>query len=155
MRILIMSDAHGISHSIISAIENEPKAELVYYLGDGADVADDVFEAFRDKKMFIVLKGNCDMGTRFPDFDIRTIEGVKIYACHGHNESVKYTRSVLSERARSNNCTVALFGHTHQGFEDYEDGLYLFNPGSLLEKQYGVLDIEKNGILFTQKKLSG
>lgn len=153
MRILILSDAHGSAFNIIEAIEKEPTAEVVYYLGDGADDADDIFNAYRDKRMFITLNGNCDFYSTFPSLDIRSIEGVKIYACHGHNENVKYTYSVLRERAAENGCTVALFGHTHQKYEEYDDGIYLFNPGSVRDGSYGVLDIEKNGILFTQKRL--
>lgn len=155
MRVLILSDAHGINRYIIDALEREPEAEVVYYLGDGADKADEVFYAYKDKKAFITVRGNCDLASSFPDFDVRGIEGVRIYACHGHNEYVKSTYSVLREKAVSNNCTVALFGHTHEKFEEYIDEMYLFNPGALMLGCYGVLDIEKNGILFTQKRLFG
>lgn len=153
MRILIMSDAHGQSFNVSEALDREPAAELVYYLGDGADDASNVFNAYRDKKMFITLKGNCDFYSSFAECDIRRVNGIGIYACHGHNEQVKYTYSVIKERARAKGCTVALFGHTHQKYEEYDDGFYLFNPGSIREGDYGVLDIEKNGILFTQKSL--
>ena len=88
-----------------------------------------------------------------PERDIRNVNGAKIYACHGHNENVKYTYSHLKELARENGCNVALFGHTHTQYCDYDDGLYLFNPGSIRNGEYGVADIEESGILFTEKKL--
>ena len=37
MRILILSDAHGANFNLIEALEKEREAELVYYLGDGAN----------------------------------------------------------------------------------------------------------------------
>lgn len=153
MRILILSDAHGANFNLIEALEKEREAELVYYLGDGANAADDIFYPYRNKKCFITLKGNCDLGASFPERDIRNVNGAKIYACHGHNENVKYTYSRLKELARENGCKVALFGHTHTQYYDYDDGLYLFNPGSIRNGEYGVADIEESGILFTEKKL--
>lgn len=153
MRILILSDAHKASFNLLQALENERSAEVVFYLGDGANDADDIFFPFKGEKQFIILKGNCDLGASFPERDIRSINGAKIYACHGHNENVKYTYSHLKAVARENGCNVALFGHTHTQYSEYDDGLYIFNPGSIKNGEYGVADIEKSGILFTEKKL--
>lgn len=153
MRILILSDAHKASFNLLQALENERSAEVVFYLGDGANDADDIFFPFKSEKQFIILKGNCDLGASFPERDIRSISGAKIYACHGHNENVKYTYSHLKAIARENGCNVALFGHTHSQYLEYDDGLYVFNPGSIKNGEYGVADIENSGILFTEKKL--
>lgn len=41
-----------------------------------------------------------------------------------------------------------LFGHTHQPLTEYDDGLYMLNPGSLHGGgTYGVLDITAAGVV--------
>ncbi len=44
---------------------------------------------------------------------------------------------------------VLLFGHTHNAVTEYEDGLYIMNPGSLSGSTgtYGTLDIVPAGIV--------
>ena len=51
--------------------------------------------------------------------------------------------------ARERKAQVLLYGHTHNAFTDYEDGLYLMNPGSLSGWQatYGTLDLTEQGIV--------
>ena len=47
-----------------------------------------------------------------------------------------------------------MFGHTHVPCEEYVDGLYLFNPGSLgYEGTYGYIDIVGGGIRTAVVKL--
>lgn len=153
MRILVLSDAHHANFNTLEAIKNEPSAEIVYYLGDGAGDVDSIANEFRDKKAFIILKGNCDFSANFPEVDIRTVENNKIYACHGHNENVKYTYNYLKMNALSEKCNIVLFGHTHFQYYDYFEEIHYFNPGSIKDGFYGVIDIEKSGVLFTKKHL--
>ena len=42
---------------------------------------------------------------------------------------------------------AALYGHTHNPHHDYYDEMHIFNPGSIREGRYGVIDIEENGIM--------
>lgn len=153
MRILVLSDAHRINYKAVRAIESEPTAEVVYYLGDGANDIVSIAENYRDK-FFIILKGNCDFSAPLPETDIRTLENTKIYACHGHNENVKYGYYHLFCEARQNNCQLALFGHTHEPYHDYENEIHLFNPGSIRDGNYGVIDITPKGIMCIHKKLN-
>ena len=57
--------------------------------------------------------------------------------------------------ARERKAQVALFGHTHHALEEYDDGLYLLNPGSLnsWEPSYGTVDITPQGIVTNVVKL--
>ncbi len=153
MRILVLSDSHKANYNVTEAIEREPSAEVVYFLGDGVNDTEDISFNYRDKKAFILLRGNCDFYADFPDFDIRTFENIKIYACHGHNEYVKYGYGHLKQRVSEEKCTVGLFGHTHEQYEEYDDGIYIFNPGSIRNGNYGVIDIKNGNILFTKKSL--
>ncbi len=152
MRILVLSDSHRHIANLVEAISNEPAAEVVYFLGDGTYEMDEVTEIFKDK-MFIVVRGNCDFIDTVPLCDIRSVGEAKIYASHGATEKVKLSFVGIKNEAIKNDCNIALFGHTHQKYYSYEDGLHLFNPGSIKEGSYGVIDIMENGVMCFHKNL--
>ena len=152
MRILVLSDSHKHIANLVEAISNEPTAEIVYFLGDGTYEMDEVREIFKDK-MFITVRGNCDFIDTVPLCDIRSVDTCKIYASHGAVENVKYSFAGIKSEAINNGCNIALFGHTHQKYYSFEDGLHLFNPGSIKEGNYGVIDIMGNGIMCFHKNL--
>ena len=88
-----------------------------------------------------------------PFSDIRSVDLAKIYASHGAEENVKLSYVGIKRAARENNCNISLFGHTHEKYYSYEDGLHLFNPGSIKDGYYGVIDITENGIMCFHKNL--
>lgn len=153
MRILVLSDSHRDAVSLYTAIEREPTAEVVYFLGDGCGEASEAAARYIGKKQFICVKGNCDFCADVPEKDIRTLENTRIYATHGYAENVKFTYQNLYYAAKENGCTLALFGHTHDPYLDYYDGIYLFNPGSLKSGEYGVVDLTEKGLICINKKL--
>ena len=153
MRILVVSDSHGNKWNFQEALEKESSSEVVYFLGDGYRDYEEMLYSFGEKKAFIAVSGNCDLACTFPDKDIRTIGGVRIYATHGYMEKVKFGFYTLECSARQENCRIALFGHTHEPYSNYYDGLYLFNPGSINNGFYGVIDIAENGIICFNKNL--
>ncbi len=153
MRVLVLSDSHKHVANLVEAISREPSAEVVYFLGDGISEMEEMAEIFKDKKFFIILRGNCDYITTTPLNDIRSLGSYKLYASHGAAENVKYSLEGIKKEARSNGCNIALFGHTHQKYYCYEDGLHLFNPGSIKEGSYGVIDITDNDVLCFHKNL--
>ena len=153
MRLLILSDSHGRRSYVFDAIDREPTADTVYFLGDGMNEVEEAAEIYGASKRFICVCGNCDRNSLALTRDIRTIGGKRIYASHGFRENVKYGTYMLEDVARENKCDIALFGHTHVPCCEYRDGLYLFNPGSLFDGLYGVVDIVSNGVACVNKKL--
>jgi putative phosphoesterase len=149
----VVSDSHGNKWDLFEAIEKEPTAEVVYFLGDGYRDLEDAEFAFGHEKAFISVCGNCDFACNAPVRDIRTICDTKIYATHGFAEKVKFGLYELEAEARRENCQIVLYGHTHQNFSSYKDGLYIFNPGSIKEGFYGVIDITEKGIICFNKNL--
>ena len=89
----------------------------------------------------------------YTEKDVRTLDNTKIYATHGYVEKVKFGLFDLEERAKNENCGLVLFGHTHQPTKQYKDGVYYFNPGSIKEGFYGVVDITEKGIMCINKNL--
>lgn len=154
MRILVVSDSHKMQYSLFSAIESEPAAEVVYFLGDGSDEYEEAVFIFSHEKAFIGVRGNCDMYTSLPSSDIRTVCNKKIMAVHGYEQNVKFGLYDLQLDAVSNKCDIVLFGHTHTPLSLYKDGIYYFNPGALKDGCYGVIDITDSGIICINKKLN-
>lgn len=156
MRILVASDTHGDTASLRRAILAQPQAQVVIHLGDGEEDVAQVKPSFPDK-MFLQVRGNCDWTSQLSSVGEYEVEGVKIFYTHGHIYGVKSGDYGLISAAREHKAQVALFGHTHLAREDYEDGLYLMNPGRLggWEASYGILDITPQGIVTNVVRLEG
>lgn len=154
MRILVASDTHGDAASLRRAILAQPKAEIVIHLGDGENDVDQVKRSFPEK-MFLQVRGNCDWASQLPTVGEYEAEGVKIFYTHGHVYGVKSGDYTIVSAAREHKAQILLFGHTHLAREDYEDGLYIMNPGRLSgwEPSYGTIDITPQGIVTNVVKL--
>ena len=158
MKILIFSDAHGRSRGMEKALGMHPDAELVLFLGDGVSAARDVFKTLPARKVGICVHGNCDGPFSFglADEEILDLEGHRILFCHGHRYGVKGGLGGLIAAARRKECDIALFGHTHEPYEEYlsEYRLWLFNPGSIAEPShgdptFGLLTLTPDSVLFS------
>ena len=63
--------------------------------------------------------------------------------------------------AKRQGADIALFGHTHERYEEYlpEYGLWLFNPGALAypergEPSFGLLTVTPGGLLFSHGEIT-
>ena len=157
MRILVLSDSHGREQFALKAIESQPTVNVVIHLGDGAD--DLVRASSRyQTKLFIQVAGNNDYCSILPYDRIAEFDNVKLFCTHGHTHNVKYSLEDLKNDAKRNGCQILLYGHTHDAVVDYEDGLYILNPGSvggigLGGASYGIIDITPSGIVCNVIKL--
>ena len=147
MKILVVSDTHGNFDNLYKVVLSHSDADVVIHLGDGANEIDQVKTLFPNK-MFVCVKGNCDFGSDKNTTEIITLDGKKIIASHGHLYNVKYSIYNYICAARAENADIALFGHTHVAYTDYDDGLYIMNPGSLgkYNASYGLIEICPAGI---------
>ncbi|MDE7440373.1 MAG: YfcE family phosphodiesterase, partial [Clostridia bacterium] len=122
----------------------------IIHLGDTSADGNYIRGKYPDKT--VVINGNCEVFCVGEKEKVLDIEGVKIFACHGHMYSVKTTLSRLAKRAKELGCDIALYGHTHDAREDEIDGVTLLNPGTLsryAEKSYLYIVIYDGK--FTQK----
>ena len=67
------------------------------------------------------------------------------------SQLAKFTTMNMIYAAREEKANILLFGHTHQAMTDYDDGLYIMNPGSCsgYYATYGVIDITPKGDIVT------
>lgn len=152
MRILVFSDSHGSSRCIEEALLIHQDASAVIHLGDGERDMSRVEDLLEGKKVIQVC-GNCDFASLLPCNEIVTLGGVKIFCSHGHTELVKHGTGALRSKARSLGAHIALYGHTHESVTDYDEGLYVMNPGSARVGEYGAIDITPSGIMLLKMKL--
>ena len=146
MKLMIASDIHGSAffcRKMLEAYEREEADRLlilgdILYHGPRNDLPRDyapkeVIEMLNGKKEEILsVRGNCDtevdqMVLQFPilaDYAFLSIDGVNIYATHGHiwNPS---NLPMLKEG------DILLNGHTHIPACEEKEGYIYMNPGSV------------------------
>ncbi len=146
MRILIFSDSHGAGHILNDVLLLHSDIQTVVHLGDGAREAEDAADRFPERTFYCV-RGNCDFAASAPEVRLEILGGKRILMTHGHRYGVKGGLYTYSCAAREQKADIALFGHTHQPLEEYDDGLYIFNPGSIKDGRYGILDVSPQGVM--------
>lgn len=172
MKFLIASDIHGSAHycaQLMEAVKRE-NPDKILLLGDllyhGPRNAlpeeydcPQVYDLLNNlKEQILAVRGNCDsevdqMVLNFPilaDYALLEVDGVHIYATHGHLWNEQYLPPMQEG-------TVLLNGHTHVP-ACTEHGNYIYmNPGSVSIPKEGsrhsYMTLE-NG-LFQWKDLSG
>jgi len=146
MRILACSDSHGRRDRLVLALEQQPGAGILVFLGDGA--ADAAFFAREPGRQAFLVRGNCDGAScGLPLWEEFTVLGKRVFCTHGHFAGVKSGLGELQRAGRERGADLVLFGHTHEPLVLYEDGLTLFNPGSIHDGNYGFADITQAGIV--------
>ena len=129
MKILVMSDSHGIRSYMEQAVKKE-NPDIAIHLGDCVSDAEELGRKFPNLRLFSI-KGNNDWANEPIEAVYETDFG-KIYMCHGHKLGVKSGLSNLVYTAKAKNCTIALYGHTHVANIEEIDGVTVVNPGALL-----------------------
>ncbi|MBR3438809.1 MAG: YfcE family phosphodiesterase [Clostridia bacterium] len=146
MRLLVFTDSHGRASVMRDAIEKHPEADIIVHLGDCERDADRI-EDLAGERPFYRVCGNCDFMPANPLNELIKCGDITVLCTHGHLERVKHGTQMLEEKAKQLGVTVALYGHTHEPDNRYEDGLYIFNPGAAQDGCYGIVDITDKGIL--------
>lgn len=150
MKILTMSDSHG-RFEIMHKIYKKEKPDYVFFQGD---YTKDILELsyVEEESEYIIVKGNCDIEDYANPVRIEIeIEGYKFFITHGHHYNVKHTYEYLEKEAKQLKMDVAVFGHTHVPYFNKKDGVYLFNPGAVKDKNYGIIEIKDKDIKFELK----
>lgn len=126
--VTVLSDTHGNAGALEKLDGIFSESDFIIHLGDTSGDGAKIAKKYPDKTYLI--NGNCDIMHCGENELVIDIEGVKIFATHGHLYSAKTTLLKLAKRARELGCKVALYGHTHRAGEDEIDGVTLINPGT-------------------------
>ncbi|WP_425446384.1 metallophosphoesterase [Dethiothermospora halolimnae] len=145
MDILVFSDTHGMLNDLKKVKEKVNNVDLIIHLGDYTKDTGEIKKIFN--KEVICVKGNCDISdNNTKEEEILTINDKRILLTHGHKYKVKMDINNIYYRGIELEVDLVLFGHTHLALNIENNGLKLFNPGSLSyprnrEKTFGVLNI--------------
>ena len=86
-----------------------------------------------------------------PPTEIAQVGGKRLFVTHGHLYQAKFTIYNMICAAREEKADILLYGHTHCAMNEYDDGLYIMNPGSCHGSgaTYGYIDITDKGDIVT------
>ena len=149
-RLVIMSDSHGNDDLVWKIIDENPEADYYIHLGDLCSDA-----AYFPN--FIMVRGNNDYDYTIPNELVTQFNGVRMYLVH--SSGFGYNREAsLVRMAKLNECSIVLFGHTHQWCDETVDGIRLLNPGSLQWNRdrsqlgYYLMTIDENSSIEINRK---
>ncbi|HHX51622.1 MAG TPA: metallophosphoesterase [Clostridia bacterium] len=147
MRLGILSDTHR--KLLLADVALEQMGEIDYLLHAG-DHFEDAMELATGRSFSCkAVVGNCDFFVAGPEEEILELEGVRLLLTHGHRYQVKSGYQGLLTRARALEVQAVIFGHTHRPQMEKEEGILLFNPGSIGAPRdnggatFGVLEINR------------
>lgn len=154
MKACVFSDSHGYAANMMNAVRLE-KPDVVFFLGDGDRDIAELETKFPGLTVYAV-RGNCDFRSERDNAVCCELEGVTVFATHGHMSDVKYDPGLelLTEQALQAGARIALFGHTHRQHMSENRGVTLINPGESGRgwyPGYAVLNIE-NGAFSAELK---
>ncbi|HEY5561780.1 MAG TPA: metallophosphoesterase [Clostridiaceae bacterium] len=128
MKIIVASDTHGSSYEISLLAKIISGADIFIHLGDNNEDVDNLTRFFHGQTFEV--RGNCDYFSSVPLERIEVIGNKRIFITHGHKYGVKTSYNTLLRKAKELKVDMVLFGHTHLAELLFEDGIWMFNPGS-------------------------
>lgn len=153
MRIIVLSDSHAMTKTLFEIIEMHlQNADLFIFLGDMDADFDRVLMLYPQIK-YRRVAGNNDRHTAHPPEQTIEAGGKKIFFCHGHTYWVKHGYGDIISHCKSIGADICLFGHTHIPYKNYDEGLYIMNPGAVCTGCYGIIDIVESGVMTILSKL--
>ena len=148
MKALVMSDSHGSVDSIRylcgEAWKRTGPVDAYFHLGDGAGdfrALEAFFHAHDPEAVLENVRGNCDFyAPNVPDQKTVRFGGTSILLTHGHHLCVKQGLYLLDDEAVRQECSIALYGHTHEPAMDMYSVL-MINPGSVQDGRIAFLEV--------------
>ncbi|MFY4774680.1 metallophosphoesterase [Metabacillus sp. RGM 3146] len=145
MKVLIMSDSHGLTDEVAEICRrHKEEVSAVIHCGDSELAAND--PVIQD---MLIVKGNCDYDARLPEEIIHDAGGYRFLIVHGHLHSIKTTLMNVKYRADEENASIICFGHSHIAGAELVDGKLYINPGSIRlprlrnVKTYAILELDE------------
>ncbi|CAH0346305.1 metallophosphoesterase [Bacillus sp. CECT 9360] len=127
MKVLIMSDSHGLTHEINLIKERHGhEVDAMIHCGDS-----ELPMRATEMKGFLTVRGNCDYDEAYPDERLEEIGGLHFFVAHGHLYNVKMTLMNLAYKSEETNADIVCFGHSHIAGSEMVDGTLFINPGSI------------------------
>lgn len=153
--IAVVADTHGRPHPKLAERLDAIAPHRILHAGDIGDLA--VLKALERLAPVIAVRGNID--GRAPDLpDVVTIDILhdtrtllRILLTHIAVNGPKLRADVL-RRAKAEDASIVVCGHSHVPFATHDRGVTVFNPGSVGPRRFhlpivlGVMDVSNDGV---------
>lgn len=159
MRVIIVSDTHGMDFTFREVIAKEHKIDFLIHAGDTSGSEQMIKNSVSCPVKVVLGNNDYAMGLRYEEeFDLGSH---RCLLTHGHRESVYYGTDRLIYKAAERGCDIVVYGHTHVPSIEYDEDLNVraINPGSLTyprqaghRPSYVVMDIDNNGEISAEIK---
>lgn len=130
MLIGVISDTHIPTRSVEipkKVFEVFKNVDLILHAGDIESVS--VLKELEEIAPIKAVNGNCDFNLSFNEYEIITVENIKIGLTHG-TVYPKGDEQQLYYKAKELNVDILISGHTHQAMIKQVKDVLLLNPGS-------------------------
>ncbi len=170
MKIGVLADTHipdrnrGLPPRVL---ERFASVEIVLHAGDITEI--DVLQQLQESvSLTFAVYGDRDpanVRSLLQETQVLEFGGCRVGLIHGHHELVQnplarlrgllgaspYTPEFFDNlRSRFNGVDAIIFGHTHVPYARVHEGIFFFNPGSLVPRRgmpsVGLLEIDPRGI---------
>ena len=153
-KILVASDTHGRNENLKLVIQKNRPIDKLIFCGDGEGLEKVIREYVGEKCELYMVRGNNDYFSSLPwDMEFE-VGNQKAFLTHGHLYGVSVSEGRILDEAKSRNCGICFFGHTHRPVEEKKEGIFFINPGSLSyprqmnhRPSYMIIEEEDNGKL--------
>lgn len=153
MRLVVVADTHGRPHPESARHIAAEKPHRILHAGDIGDLS--VLDDLDRIAPVIAVRGNIDVRARWvPDaITLDVVDAQRLVLrtliVHIGVNGTKLRREV-AELARSENASLVVCGHSHVPFIGMDNGIAVFNPGSLGPRRFqlpivfGVIEIDRD-----------
>lgn len=152
MKAAVFSDSHGQTLLMEEAIRRT-RPDVIIHLGDHDRDAMELRRLFPEIPLYSVC-GNCDLMPMSPARETVQLGPVKAFLTHGHLFSVKFgSVDSLVYAALEQGARLALFGHTHEPYNQQIGGVHVLNPGTAGKGRrptYAMISVFDNGGIYTE-----
>lgn len=105
--------------------EDVRESDLTVHMGD-FDSRKAFHEFVDESQAMIAVRGNMDPSSvDLEEAELFDLEEVTFFVSHGTDG-----RSQVQEHAEYNDADVAVFGHSHQVYDEEDGGVHMLNPGT-------------------------
>lgn len=150
VRVVVVSDSHGYAERLERLMAFINSTEGLVFCGDGMR---DIIRVRGGITVPITcVKGNNDFGL-IPDIVDHTIMSIgetRVFVTHGHLLGARNGRALMAVTAKSNDCSLVFFGHTHKYTDIEDDAVRFINPGALCNGSYAVVTFDGKKITSEQ-----
>ncbi len=135
VKIGILSDTHGVLHQAV--LDLFDGVDAIFHAGDIGD--DHVLTRLKNIAPVMAVRGNMDLpplSYDIPIYRVSRLADKNILITHRVGNPMK-PPAELQERLLQVQPAAVVFGHTHNPFNQWINGILFFNPGSAGRKKHG------------------